>query len=110
MSPPNPLEQPWLVIENLVTPGELVTIQSGADKYALVFTQPEGAAVFLHDLNDAALQVSSLSNWVLKESYLTAAKLIGASRVMFDYARGRHDAVSAPLVGLIEFARSRIGK
>jgi hypothetical protein len=97
-----------LVIQNLETPGELVTVQAGSDKYALVFTSPEVAAVFLHDLNDEALHLSSLESWVLKESYLTAATLIGATRVMFDYRRGQHDAVSAPLPALLEFTRQRI--
>ncbi len=100
----------WLVIENKVQPGELVTIQAGADKYALVFTSPETAGIFLADLHDDALVVSSLANWVLKESYLTAASLIAATRVIFDYRRGQHDAVSAPLPGLLELVRGRIGR
>jgi hypothetical protein len=105
----DPFAADWLVVENGAQPGELVTIQAGADKYALVFTDPETAGVFLADLHDEALIVSSLANWVLKESYLTAAGLIGATRVIFDYRRGQHDAVSAPLSGLLEFVRGRIG-
>jgi hypothetical protein len=106
---PNSLESVWLVIENRAQPGELVTIQSGVEKYALVFTKPESAAVFLADLNDPDLTISSLERWVLKDALLTSAALIGATRVMFDYRSGQHDAVSAPLAGLTEFVRARIG-
>ena len=109
MQAENPIEATWLVIENRVQPGELVTIQSGSEKYALVFTQPESAAVFLSDLNDSNLSISSLERPVLKDAFLTAAALIGATRVMFDYRSGQHDTVSAPLAGLTEFMRARIG-
>lgn len=108
MSAPNPLELPWLVIFNQVVPGELMTIQSGASKYALVFTELSLAALFLRDLNDPNLQPSSLKTWVLKDAFLTAAHLIHATRVMFDYEAGRHDVVSAPLDGLRGFVRERL--
>ena len=108
MPAPNPLEWPWLVIFNQAVPGELVTIQTSADKYALIFTDARLAAAFLRDLNDPNLQISSLETWVLKDAFLTAAGLIGATRVMFDYKAGQHDAVSAPLEGLTSFARQRL--
>ena len=108
MSAPNPLETHWLVIFNQTVPGELVTIQSGTDKYALVFTDSSLAAVFLRDLNDPNLESSSLETWVLKDAFLTAAGLIHATRVMFDYEAGRHDALSAPLEGLRGFVSQRL--
>ena len=108
MPAPNPLETHWLVIFNQAVPGELVTIRSGTDKYALVFTDSSLAAVFLRDLNDPNLQPSSLETWVLKDAFLTAAGLIHATRVMFDYRAGQHDAVSAPLEGLRGFVNERL--
>ena len=104
----NPLEAHWLVIFNQAVAGELVTIQSGTDKYAVVFTTSSLAATFLRDLNDSDLEVSQLETWVLKDAFLTAAGLIHATRVMFDYQAGQHDAVSAPLEGLRGFVRERL--
>ena len=109
MSHPNPLEQPWLVVENPTQPGEVITITAGSEKYAPVFTQPDLAAAFLVGLEDPTLNLATLETWVLKESYLAASSTINVTRVMFDYARGQHNAMSAPLQGLIEFTRSRIG-
>ena len=108
MPAPNLLEAHWLVIFNQAVAGELVTIQSGIDKYALVFTSSSLAATFLRDLNDPRLEVSSLESWVLKDAYLTAAELIHATRVMFDYQAGHHDAVSASLEGLRGFVLERL--
>jgi hypothetical protein len=103
-------EHAWMVIENVLQPGELVTISAGADKYALVFTDPIKAGVFLAELDDAALQLSTLETWVMKDAYLTAASRIDATRVAFDYHRGAHSVPSAPLVGLHAWIRSRIGE
>ena len=108
MPAPNPLETHWLVIFNAAVPGELVTIQTSTDKYALVYTDSSLADTFLRDLNDPNLQTSSLETWVLKDAFLTAAELIHATRVMFDYMAGQHDAVSAPLEGLRGFVRERL--
>ena len=108
MPVPNPLEAHWLVIFNQAVPGELVTIQTSADKYAVVFTTSSLAATFLRDLNDSNLEVSQLETWVLKDAFLTAAGLIHATQVMFDYQSGQHDAVSAPLEGLRGFVRERL--
>ena len=108
MPAPNPLETHWLVIFNMAVPGELVTIQTSTDKYALIYTDSSLADTFLRDLNDANLQISGLETWVLKDAFLTAAGLIHATRVMFDYAAGQHDAVSAPLEGLRGFVRERL--
>jgi hypothetical protein len=105
----NPLEATWLVFENRAHPGELVTLQAGAEKYALVYTDAALAGAFLADLNDPDLHTSSLETWVLKDAFLTAAALIGATRVLFDYQRGMHDATSAPLEGLQGFVRDHIG-
>lgn len=108
MPAPNLLEAHWLVIFNRAVAGELVTIQSGVDKYAPVFTSSSLVATFLRDLNDPRLEVSRLETWVLKDTFLTAAGLIGATRVMFDYQAGQHDAVSAPLEGLRGFVLERL--
>lgn len=108
MPAPNPITTHWLVIFNRSVAGELVTIQSAADKYALVYTDARLAAMFLRDLNDSNLEVSQLETWVLKDAYLTAAGLIGATRVMFDYQAGQHEAVSAPLSGLRGFVSERL--
>ena len=105
MPAPNPLETHWLVIVNQAIAGELVTLQSGRDKYALVFTDSSLAAAFLRDPD---LHLSSLETWVLKDAFLTAAGLIGATRVMFDYRAGQHDALSAPLGGLRGFVTERL--
>jgi hypothetical protein len=106
---PNPIDLTWLIVDNLTVPGELITLISGETKYALVFTNPALAAVFLHGMNDPTLQIVSLENWVMKDAFLTAAKILGASRIMFDYIRGQHSAQSAPLEGLIELMKLRIG-
>ncbi len=108
MPAPNPITMHWLVIFNQAVAGELVTIQSGVDKYALIFTDSSLAVTFLRDLGDQNLHVSQLETWVLKDAFLTAAGLIHATRVMFDYQAGQHEAVSAPLEGLHGFVRGRL--
>ena len=105
----NPFDATWLIPDNPTVSGELVTLTAGETKYALVFTNADLAAVFLHGMNDPSLQIVSLESWVIKDAFLTAAKILGASRVMFDYARGQHNAQSAPLEGLIEYLKARIG-
>ena len=108
MPAPNPITMHWLVIFNQAVAGELVTIQSGVEKYALVYTDARLAATFLRDLNDPNLELGNLETWVLKDAFLTAAGLIGATRVMFDYRAGQHQAVSAPLEGLTSFVREKL--
>lgn len=105
----NPLDARWLIVENLREPGELVTITAGLEKYTLAFTDAEVAAAFLAGLEDDALQIGTLETWVMKDAFLTASRAIHATRVMFDYQRGAHNAHSAPLKGLTEYVRSRIG-
>ncbi len=97
------------MIDNPTLPDERITIQAGADKYALVFTNVAIAAVFMADLQDPTLRLESLDSWVLKETYLTTCALLGASRVVFDYQRGQHHAVSAPLEGLRLYCAEQIG-
>ena len=106
----NRLESAWLVVENRLVPGEVVTVTAAGEKYALVFTAPDLSAAFLAGLEDEALGLATLETWVLKESYLTASSTLGVTRVMFDYARGKHDALSAPLEGLLELARARLSE
>ena len=105
----NPLDAPWLIIENVREPGELVTVTAGAEKYALAFTDVDTAAAFLTGLEDDALKIGKLETWVLKDAFLTASNAINATRVMFDYASGLHNVQSAPLEGLTDYVRSRIG-
>lgn len=105
----SPLDGPWLIIENAREPGELVTITAGSEKYALAFTNAETAAAFLAGLDDDALRLGTLETWVLKDAFLTASNAINATRVMFDYASGLHNVQSAPLEGLTDYVRSRIG-
>ena len=106
----NPLDAPWLVLEHATEPGEMTTLTAGGDKYALVWTAPEGAAAFLAGMADAAgLRVATLGTWVLKEAYLSAAGALGAARVMFDYRPGLHEARSAPLEGLRAYCLARVG-
>ena len=106
----SPLDAPWLIVENAREPGELVTIAAGAEKYALAFTHVETAAAFLAGLEDDALQIGTLETWVLKDAFLTASRALRATRVMFDYRVGLHAPQSAPLDGLTEYVRSRIGE
>jgi hypothetical protein len=106
----SPLDLPWLVIENTVLPGEVITIQAGSEKYALVFTEATAANVFLAELEDQRLQLVTLATPVLKESYLHASSLLKATRVMFNYQRGHHHAQSAPLAGLIEYLKNQIAR
>jgi hypothetical protein len=105
----NPIDSTWLIVENPIVAGELMTLTAGDIKHALVFTKPEPAAVFLHGMNDPSLRIVSLESAVMKDSFLTAAKLLGATRVMFDYTSGQQIAQSAPIEGLIERIKSRIG-
>jgi hypothetical protein len=107
--PSNPFDATWLVVDNPTVSGELITLTAGATKYALVFTDTDLAAGFLRGMNDPSLQIVSFESWVMKEAFLSAAKILGATRIMFDYARGQHNAQSAPLEGLTEFIKSRIG-
>jgi hypothetical protein len=105
----NPLDAPWLFIENVREPGELVTVAAGSEKYALAFTDASTATEFLNGLGDNALQISALETWVMKDAFLTASRAIHATRVMFDYRLGLHHVQSAPLEGLSEYVRSKIG-
>ena len=97
------------MIDNPAVAGELITLTAGEIKYALVFSNLEHALEFLKGMNDSSLQIASLENWVMKDAFLTAAKILGATRIMFDYARGQQSAQSAPLEHLIELMKSRIG-
>jgi hypothetical protein len=105
----NPLDAPWLIVENAREPGELLTVTAGSEKYALAFTDAALAAAFLASLEDDALRLGTLETWVMKDAFLTASRAIRATRVMFDYRRGAHNAHSAPLEGLTEYVRARIG-
>jgi hypothetical protein len=84
-------------------------LQSGQEKYALVFTQKAIAQEFMRHLQDKNLQLEGLETWVLKETFLTTLMLIAVSRVMFDYVQGQHNALSAPLELLRIHCRSQIG-
>jgi hypothetical protein len=106
---PNPIDATWWVVDNPIVAGELITLTSGEIKYAPVFSNPWLARAFLNGMNDPSLQIASLESWVMKDAFLTAAKILGATRIMFDYTRGQHSAQSAPLEGLIELMKSRIG-
>ncbi|HWG84982.1 MAG TPA: DUF3234 domain-containing protein [Deinococcales bacterium] len=104
----SPLDQTWLVIENPSAPGEVVTLSAGAVKYALAFIDPVRAAAFLAGMDDAAdLRVGSLESWVLKEAFLAAARVLGATHVLFDYEPGSHSAQAAPIERVADFLRSR---
>jgi hypothetical protein len=105
----NPLDAPWLFIENVREPGELVTVSAGSEKYALAFTDASTATEFLNGLGDDALQISALETWVMKDAFLTASRAIHATRVMFNYRPGLHNVQSTPLEGLTEYVRSKIG-
>ena len=108
-APSNPFEATWLIPDNRAVSGELVTLTAGETKYALAFTNAELAAVFLHGMNDPSLRIVSLESWVMKDAFLSAAKILGVTRVIFDYSRGQHAAQSAPLEGVIEYLKARIG-
>jgi hypothetical protein len=109
LEPMNPLDAPWLFIENVREPGELVSVTAGSEKYALAFTDAAIAAEFLAGLNDDALEIGTLETWVMKDAFLTASRAIQATRVMFNYRPGLHNVQSAPLEGLTEYVRSKIG-
>ena len=94
---PDPISQTWFIISNRLLPDERITIASGQEKYALVFSQKATAKEFMRDLQDPDLELEALETWVLKETYLTTLTLLSVSRVMFDYVQGQHNALSAPL-------------
>jgi hypothetical protein len=108
-TPSNPIDSTWWIIDNPAVAGELITLTAGEIKYALVFSSPPLASDFLHGMNDPSLEIVSLEGWVMKDAFLTAAKILGATRIMFDYVRGQQSAQSAPLEGLIELMKARIG-
>jgi hypothetical protein len=106
---PNPIDSTWWIVENPTVSGELITLRAGEIKYAPVFSQPEYALEFLNSINDPSLQIASLETWVMKDAFLTAAKILGSTRIIFDYVRGQHSAQSAPLEGLIEAIKPKVG-
>ncbi len=108
-TPSNPIELSWWIVENPQIAGELITLTAGEIKYALVFSSPPLAQAFLSGMNDSGLTITSLEGWVMKDAFLTAAKILGATRVMFNYARGQQSAQSAALESLIELMKTRIG-
>jgi hypothetical protein len=105
----NPVEQTWWIIDNPQVPGELITLTAGEVKYALVFSSAALAQEFLTGLNDSDLQLATLDSWVMKDAFLTAAKILGATRVMFNYVRGLQTAQSAALESLVDQMKARIG-
>ncbi len=106
---PDPISQTWFIISNRILPDERITIQSGQEKYGLVFTQKATAKEFMRDLQDPNLELEGLETWVLKETYLTTLTLLSVSRVMFDYVQGQHNALSAPLELLRIHCQAQIG-
>jgi hypothetical protein len=105
----NPIDSSWWIVDNPVVAGELITLTAGEIKYALVFSNLELASDFLRGMNDPSLEIVTLETWVMKDTFLTAAKILGTTRVMFNYVRGQQSAQSAPLENLIELMKSRIG-
>jgi hypothetical protein len=108
-TPSNPLDSTWWIIDNPAVAGELITLTAGEIKYALAFSSLELALDFLRGLNDPSLRIATLEGWVMKDAFLTAAKILGATRIMFNYVRGQQTAQSAPLENLIELMKTRIG-
>ena len=106
---PSPIDSNWLIVDNPAVAGELITLTAGEIKYALVFTSLGLALDFLRDMNDASLKIATLKGWVMKDAFLTAANMLGATRIMFDYAKGQQSAQSAPLENLIELMKSKVG-
>jgi hypothetical protein len=90
----------WWVIANPNAPDERITMQAGAEKYALVFLEMHLAERFLQGLQDEVLVLERLEGWVLKDTYLLTLQMLGVTRVVFDYQQGRHDVLSAPLGAL----------
>ncbi len=108
-TPSNPIDSTWWIIDNPAVAGELITLTAGEIKYAVVFSNPRLALEFLRGMNDPSLKIATLEGWVMKDAFLTAANILGATRIMFDYARGQQAAQSAPLENLIDLMKSRIG-
>lgn len=106
---PDPILSPWYVITNPQAFDERITMQSGAEKYALVFTQPATAKAFLRDLQDPTLILEELGTWVFKETFLSTLAPLNVTRVMFDYVQGQHQAMSAPLKLLRQHCKAQIG-
>jgi hypothetical protein len=97
----------WTVIANPHAPDERITMQAGAEKYALVFLDAAVAQRFLQDLQDDVLVLESLGTWVLKDTYLLTLQMLGVTRVVFDYQKGSHNALSAPLGVLQEHVKQQ---
>jgi hypothetical protein len=98
--PMNVVADVWWVIANPDAPDERITMQSGAEKYALVFLDALLAQRFLQGLQDQELVLERLEGWVLKDTYLLTLQMLGVTRVVFDYQQGKHNALSAPLGAL----------
>ncbi len=104
----NPLEQPWLVPENPSAPDERTTIHAGGEKYAVAFTDPIKAALFLADQRDPSLTLTTFGTGVMKDAFLTAVTMLGATRVMFDYVPGDQNAMSASIDTLRQWVSEAI--
>ncbi len=105
----DPISAVWLVISNQIAADERITLQSGEEKYALIFTDLAVAHEFMRDMQDPNLFLERLENWVFKETFLTTLRLLSVTRVMFDYAQGQHNALSAPLDLLQAHCKAQIG-
>jgi hypothetical protein len=103
------ISQIWWIISNTKAGNERITVQSGSEKYALVFTNFVTAKEFMNGLRDPDLILETLENWVLKETFLTTLTFIAVTRVMFNYLQGQHNALSAPLELLQSHCREQIG-
>ncbi|MFN3267159.1 MAG: DUF3234 domain-containing protein [Deinococcales bacterium] len=98
----DPISGDWIVLTNVQTPIERITMQAGSEKYALIFSDTAVAQDFLQDLQDESLVLETLTGWVLKDTYLLTLQMIGVTRVVFDYQKGKHNVLSAPLGALQE--------
>ncbi len=105
----DPISAVWLVISNQIASDERVTLQSGSQKYALIFTDIVVANEFMRDMQDSNLFLEPLETWVFKETFLATLRLLSVTRVMFDYAQGQHNALSAPLDLLQAHCKAQIG-
>jgi len=93
-----PITAPWFILEDEERPGEHLTLTAGETKYALVWTSEAAAAAFVVG-NPAArgLTPTKLETRETKQTFLEAARRLGATHVLFDYLPGAHQAAAAEI-------------
>lgn len=92
------LQSSWYGLEDPAAPGEHLTVSTLERRYALTWLNASGAQLFLDKTPSAGgMRPARLETVALKESYLRAVQLLGATDLLMNYQPGGQPAMAIPL-------------